>query len=325
MPAGGAGAERMRAAVLVAPRRVEVQRVPVPRPGPGQVAVRVEGCGLCGSNLPVWEGRPWFEYPLAPGAPGHEGWGQVVAVGPGAHGVRAGDRVAFLSQNALAEIDLCRAEDAVPLPGDLAIPGEPFGCAWNVARRSELQAGGWLAVVGAGFLGASLVRLAARAGARVMAISRRAYSLGIARAMGAERVLAWEDDDRAVIDRALELTGGVGCPRVIEAVGSQRALSVASALVATGGRLVIAGYHQDGPREVDMQSWNWRGIDVINAHERDSRRQVEGMRAAVGLAVEGTLDATALLTHSFTLEEISGAFEALRTRPSGSLKAVVVP
>ena len=49
------------------------------------------------------------------------------------------------------------------------------------------------------------------------------------------------------------------------------------------GRLVIAGYHQDGPRQVNMQLWNWRGIDVINAHERDPRRYVDGMRAAVDL------------------------------------------
>ena len=47
--------------------------MPVPGPGEGQVLVELEGCGVCGSNLPLWEGRPWFSYPLEPGAPGHEG------------------------------------------------------------------------------------------------------------------------------------------------------------------------------------------------------------------------------------------------------------
>ncbi len=70
---------------------------------------------------------------------------------------------------------------------------------------------------------------------------------------------------------------------MIEAAGTQESLDVASALVAEGGVLVIAGYHQDGPRQVDLQSWNWRGIDVVNAHERQLSRQIEGIAEAARL------------------------------------------
>src|SRR5579883_403852 len=70
-----------RAAVIVGPRRVEIESRPLPSLGADQVRVRLRGCGVCGSNLPVWEGRPWFNYPLEPGAPGHEGWGVVDDVG----------------------------------------------------------------------------------------------------------------------------------------------------------------------------------------------------------------------------------------------------
>jgi CDP-paratose 2-epimerase len=69
------------AAVFVGPQRLSVTSVAPPEPGPHEVRVRLEGCGVCTSNLPVWEGRPWFTYPLAPGAPGHEGWGRIDAVG----------------------------------------------------------------------------------------------------------------------------------------------------------------------------------------------------------------------------------------------------
>ena len=86
---------------------------------------------------------------------------------------------------------------------------------------------------------------------------------------------------------------------------------------------MIAGYHQDGNRTVNMQLWNWRGIDVINAHERDPRTFTEGMRLAIEAVAGGRLRPDPLLTHRYPLEQIADAFEAARTRPDGFLKAVV--
>jgi D-arabinose 1-dehydrogenase-like Zn-dependent alcohol dehydrogenase len=155
--------ETMRAAVVAGPGEIRFDETPLPEPGPGQVRVRLEGCGVCGSNVPVWQGRPWFEYPLQPGAPGHEGWGVVDAVGPGVTNVGEGDRVAALSYHAYAEYDVADADSVVKLPPELdgvPFPGEPLGCAVNVFRRSDVQSGQTVAVVGVGFLGAQLVRLA---------------------------------------------------------------------------------------------------------------------------------------------------------------------
>src|SRR5581483_12239150 len=90
----GAALKTMEAAVIAAPGRVSFAHVPLPRPRAGEVRVRLEGCGVCGSNRPPWEGRPWFNYPLAPGELGHEGWGRVDEVGPGVASVQPGDRVA---------------------------------------------------------------------------------------------------------------------------------------------------------------------------------------------------------------------------------------
>jgi NADPH:quinone reductase len=112
---------------------------------------------------------------------------------------------------------------------------------------------------------------------------------------------------------------------VIEAAGTQSGLDAASRLVATGGRLVIAGYHQDGTRTVDMQSWNWRGINVLNAHERAPQRAIEGIKEAVRLAAAGELDVASLITHRFGLGELDAAFATARRRPPGFLKAVVCP
>ena len=317
--------KRMQAAVLTGPRKVELREVPRPDPAPGEVRVRLEGCGVCASNLAMWEGMPWSQYPTEPGGLGHEGWGQVDAVGRGVTKVKEGDRVATLAYRSYAEYDIASASAVVVLPARLAslpFPGEAFGCAMNIFARSDVRAGQTVAVVGIGFLGAILTRLAAQAGARVIAISRRPYSLEVARRMGAHELVPMDDHNK-IIERVRELTAGAMCERVIEAVGKQWPLDLAAELTATRAKLVIAGYHQDGPRQVNMQLWNWRALDVVNAHERDSEAYLRGMLAAVEAAEREVLDPQQLCTHAFPLRALGQALDATLSRPEGFLKATV--
>ncbi|HEU4564905.1 MAG TPA: zinc-binding dehydrogenase [Gemmatimonadaceae bacterium] len=325
LAAAGAGTGTMRAAVIAAPGRLRVEDVPVPEPGPGEVRLRLEGSGVCASNIPLWEGREWFRYPHAPGAPGHEGWGRIDAIGEGVSGVKLGDRVAALSYAAYAEHDIARADAVVPLPPALdgvPFPGEPLGCAMNILARADIRAGQTVAIVGIGFLGALLTRLTGDAGARVIAISRRPFALEVARSFGAHETVPM-DDHAKIIERVKALTGGEGCERVIEAVGMQWPLDLAGELTHERGKLVIAGFHQDGPRQVNMFLWNWRGLDVINAHERDPRVYVDGMRAAVRAVASGALDPLPLFTHRHPLDRLDEAFRATIERPDGFLKALV--
>jgi threonine dehydrogenase-like Zn-dependent dehydrogenase len=315
----------MNAAVMRGDGRIALERVPVPGPGPNEVCVRLEGCGVCASNLPVWAGRPWFNYPLDPGTPGHEGWGEIAAVGEAVEAFKVGERVALLSGRAYADYDVADANALARIPAnaeDTLLPGEPLACAMNIFRRSQIECGQWVAVVGVGFIGALLVQLASHAGARVVALSRRPYALEVARQCGAAHTFC-TDDMHAAIGAVRELTRGAGCERVIEAAGEQVTLDIASAISAEGGRLMIAGYHQDGPRTVDMQQWNWRGLDVINAHERDPKVAARGLREAMDAVREGRLDPAALLTHRMPLDRLGDAFELMSTRPEGFLKAVV--
>ena len=317
--------EPVRRAVITAPRAVELTETAAAPAEPGQVRIRLEGCGVCGSNLPVWEGRPWFDYPLEPGAPGHEGWGVIDDVGDGVTGLEPGQRVAALSYHAFAESDVAAADAVVPLPDALdgrPFPGEPLGCAMNVFRRSGIEPGQTVVVIGIGFLGALLVRLASQAGAEVVAVSRRPFSLEVGRQMGAHRTIGLDDRDK-VIEQVKRMTGGDGADRVIEAVGLQEPLDLAAELTRVRGRLIIAGYHQDGTRQVNMQLWNWRGLDVINAHERDPQIYVEGIRAAARAVADGTLDPSPLYTHTYPLDRLDEALDTMRRRPDGFLKALV--
>ncbi len=315
----------MRAVRVTAPGQIAVEAVAKPEPGPGQVRVKLEGSGVCASNLTPWAGPDWMQFPTEPGSLGHEGWGVVDALGEGVTGLAIGDRVAALSYKAYAEYDLAEAEAVVKLPASLAgqpFPGEPLGCAMNIFRRSDIQAGQTVAIIGIGFLGAILTKLASDAGARVIAISRRPFSLDLARRMGAAEMIPMEDHT-GIIERVKELTGGTFCDRVIEAVGKQWPLDLAGEITRERGRLIVAGYHQDGPRQVNMWLWNWRGLDVINAHERDPKVYVEGIREAVEAVASGRLDPSGLYTHRFPLERLDEALNATRDRPDGFLKALV--
>jgi len=314
-----------RVAVLTAPMRTRLERTVVREPSAGEVRVLLEGCGVCASNLAVWEGRPWFEYPREPGSPGHEGWGIVDAVGDDVKDISTGSRVAFISAHAYAEYDFAPRGAVVPLPrelDELPFPGEPLGCVMNIFERARITAGERVAIVGAGFLGLLLTQLAAAVGAHVVVLSRRAYALGVARRVGAIETLSMSDPSQARA-LALAMSDGRGYECVIEAIGVQQALDLASALAAEHGRLVIAGYHQDGLRQVDMQQWNWRALDVINAHERSLERCVGGIERAVTAVLGGQLDPFALFTHALSLAHLDRAFELARERPHGFVKAIV--
>ena len=316
----------MRAAIVDAPGEARVTGVPAPTPAAGEVRIRLEGCGVCASNLEPWGGLEWLRYPQEPGGLGHEGWGVVDAVGDGVRDIRLGDRVAALSYRSFAEYDVAPQTMVALLPPQLdgkPFPGEPLGCAFNIFRRSDIRAGQTVAIIGIGFLGAVLTQLASEAGARVIAISRRQESLDLARAFGAAEVIAMEDH-WSIIEQVKALTGETMCERVIEAVGKQWPLDLAGELVGTGGKLIIAGYHQGGPRQVNMQAWNWKGIDVINAHERDAEVQMQGLHEAITAVASGRLDPTPLYTHRFGLDELGNALDATRDKPPGFVKALVM-
>jgi len=315
----------MQAAVVTAPGQVEIQSISLPEPAAGQVRLRLEGCGLCASNIPVWEGREWFSYPQEAGNLGHEGWGTVDAVGAGVSTVAVGDRVAALSYHAYAEYDLAAADQVVKLPATLAgqpFPGEPLGCAMNIFKRSDIQAGQTVAIVGIGFLGALLVQLAKHAGARVIALSQRNFSLEVAQENGADEVIKLDDHYR-IIEEVKQLTNGQFCERVIECTGKEWPLNLAGELCAERGRLIIAGFHQDGLRQLNVQLWNWRGLDVINAHERDPQEYIKGIRAAVDAVAQGVLRPESLYTHLYPLADLQEAFDQLTNRPEGFMKALI--
>lgn len=314
----------MKASVITSPRQFDIIDTSVPQPGHDEVLVKLTGTGICISNLPVWEGRPWFNYPLEPGSPGHEGYGIVEETGSGVTGISKGDRVAVLSYHAYAEYDKVDKSNVVKLPDSfngIPFPGEPLACAVNIFKRSEIESGQTVVVIGTGFIGCLLIQLINSAGADVIAVSQRDSSLDFAQISGAKHLVkfgeVWETSGK------IRELAPAGVHRVIEATGAQKALDLATEIIAEYGRLIIAGYHQDGLRNINMQQWNWKGIDVINAHERNPGVYIEGLKEAILKTREGVFQVDKLITHQFNLKEINKAFKMLHQKPEGFLKGII--
>lgn len=267
----------MKAAVFRGPRQpLDVTDVATPRPGTGEVLVRVAGCGLCHTDLHyIDHGVPTFKPP--PLVLGHEAAGRVAAVGPGANAWKEGDPVlipAVLScgrcrycrsgranlcddlrmlgnnvDGAYAEYVVAPASEVFTLPDDLPLElacviADALSTPYHaVKRRGRVRVGHTVGVVGCGGVGLNLVQCCVAAGANVIAIDPNEHRLAVALDLGASEVFNPAATTR--VDKAVrQLTHG-GVDVAFEAVGTPKTLDLALGLLRKGGRLCVIGYSSE--------------------------------------------------------------------------------
>jgi threonine dehydrogenase-like Zn-dependent dehydrogenase len=305
-----------RIARLTAPRTSEISRQAIRTPGAGQVSVEVLACGVCASESHAWEG-PLAEYPVALG---HEPVGIVEALGRGVTRVTVGDRVTGRAGPAFADHLIADEHDLVAVPPGLSLAdsiGEPLGCVVEALRRTRVGSGDAVAVVGTGYMGLLMCDLLRIGDAgRVVAIDPREDARAAALELGADEAV--EPGDSRIDD----LGGSIDV--AIEATGTQAGLDIATDLVREHGVLSILGFHQGNRRSVALETWNWKAIDVVNAHVRRRDLLDDAIRRGLELARSGRIRPGRLVTHRFHLEELDRAFEALASKPRGFIKAIVV-
>jgi D-arabinose 1-dehydrogenase-like Zn-dependent alcohol dehydrogenase len=322
---------------------------PLPEPGEGEVRVRVEACGVCGSDLFLQSGGFGANTPL-PAVPGHEAAGVVDAVGAGVDTVDVGDQAALYYittprddrwaalgrpnvspdvrrmgvdlDGAFAEY-VIRPVDALVLPAEhvpppvLAVLTDAVATPLHALKRvARLQAGETLVVVGIGGLGSNAVQIGKHMGATVIAVSRSESKLTLARDLGADEVVVATRDD--AVERVRQVAGGHGAEVVLQCVGSAAVDEQAIAMGGPGGRVVLVGSSLDrfGTRSVDLI---WRELAVLG-----SRGFVPAdIKDAVGLYLDGNLAVDHLLEAVRPLEEANDALEDLRE--GRVLRSVLVP
>jgi threonine dehydrogenase-like Zn-dependent dehydrogenase len=251
---------------------------------------------------------------------GHEPVGIAQEIGPEVTEVSAGDRVTGRFGPSFSDHLVVDERDLVVVPRDLDLMdsiAEPLGCVVEARRRTPVRSDDAVAVVGAGYMGLLMLELLRVEGVEsLVAIDPRADARAIAVRLGAGDAIAPEDPSMGDRAGAFDV--------VIEASGTQAGLDTATGLVREHGVISVLGFHQGGRRTVDMEMWNWKSIDVVNAHVRRTDLLVQAMRQGLELIRRDRIHPARFVTHRFRLEDVDDAFEALASKPDGFIKAVVV-
>lgn len=315
----------MKAAILEAPGRFVVTERPLPEIGSDEILVKSEVCGVCTSEVDMFEGKnKSLDYPRFIG---HEVSGVVEEVGSRVTDLQPGDRVAVYSEGGgYAEYTVVPARWAVKLQEgtrfDYAL-GEPIACSVNGVRKAKPELNDSVALVGCGFMGLIMLQVFRASGAgSLIAIDRRRSALDLAEKLGATHTILADDPDD-VIAEVKGLTDGQGVDIGVEGAGIQQTLDLTSKLVRMEGKLEVFGFHQGGMREVDWAYWNWMAFQIINGHTRTQSIYVDGMRIGIRLLESGKLNMEPLVTHRYGLKDINEAFESASAKQEGFVKGVI--
>jgi 2-desacetyl-2-hydroxyethyl bacteriochlorophyllide A dehydrogenase len=314
----------MKIAVLTGPKKFEVQEELLSPLLPDEVLVQVAACGVCTSELDVWEGKAGGQ--IYPRYPGHEVSGIVVDMGKDVHGLTPGDHVAVLAPGrGFAEYVVLKSKYCFPagdLPLELAL-AEPLACAVNTVELANISLSDDVVIIGAGFMGNLVQKLVAMQGPRRLIVAdTRAEALERALRLGASHVV--DPSRESLPDAVKALTDGRGADVSFEVVGAQAPLNLLGDVTRMSGKVVIVGYHQGEPRQIPLGYWNWMAFQILNAHFREETTILRGMRIGMRLLTSGRMSLEGLVTHRFTLSDINKAFLTAHEKPEGFVKSTVV-
>ena len=218
--------------------------------------------------------------------------------------MKPGAAVTGLFRGGFAEDAIATEDRVVPIPDGIDVRdalGEPLACIVGAAARTRVELGDTVAIIGVGFMGLLMLQAVRLRGAsRIIAIDLRADALEAARRLGAHE--AYTPDrlpERLRVPQRRVMEPGWGVDVAVEASGTQPGLTLAGELAREHGQISILGYHNEGGgwRHVHLQLWNWKALDVQNAHER--RLDVkDGVRANRAPPARDRADRRGLADHA---------------------------
>jgi threonine dehydrogenase-like Zn-dependent dehydrogenase len=350
----------MKAAVLFGEGDMRlVEDYPVPEPESGEVVIKVESCAICGTDPKIlahgWPNHP----PYGQFVFGHEYTGRVAALGPGVTEFSLGDRVAVEPHKGCGVCDNCRdglytlclnygnvekghrhygfsynggyAEYACnhinsvyKIPDQMDIDEATLittagTCLYGIRRIGGIQTGETVVVSGPGPIGLISVVMARLVGAGTIILTgTRSERLELGLSLGADIGLNVKEEN--VVERVMELTGGIGADAILECAGTTQAVADAVGYTKKNGRVsLVAIYKEPAPLDLNkIVQWNIT-LAGVKAEGRRSMAQ------ALSLLSRQTIDISTLITHTFPLDEIHAAFETVAERRGGAVKVVVKP
>jgi propanol-preferring alcohol dehydrogenase len=343
----------MKAARLLQPGKpLEIQEVPIPTPGPGEVLVRVEACGLCGTDihLAVDGDLPVERTPITLG---HEAAGVVAGASADDGGVREGDRVALFPaascgschfcrigreslcdrskvygmarDGALAEYVTAPAASVITLPPEVpfdigAVVTDAVATPFHALRaRGALRAGEAVGVVGCGGLGTHAIILARMMGAScIVAIDTDPRALERALRHGADFALNPSEGD---VRKLLRTAVPGGLDLVLECVGSAKTVQLAIRCLGKCGRAVLIGVGPERPELPPLVAFVGREQAVLGSFGMD-RVDIEDL---YGLIASGRLNLSESISARYSLEKADDALQHLARKEDAVVRVLVEP
>ncbi|SEP17151.1 NADPH2:quinone reductase [Halogranum amylolyticum] len=339
----------MKAATLTDAHTVEIDDTERPEPGPNELLVKINACGVCTTDLHMYSGSLTVDYPMVPG---HESAGEVAAVGEEIDDFQTGDRVAINPSIPCNECRACKSgrenlcHDLTSLGGAakhiidgafaeyVTVPvgnvesiddldyrtasfAEPLGCVINGIDQIDLTSGETVVVIGGGFIGQLLIQTLRTSGAGTIVLSEPvAERREIGRKIGADHAVDPSDENPATA--IPDLVGDVDV--AIEAVGFPETIQQAYALTGPGGRTLIFGVPpEDATVELSPFNLFFEEREVVGSYSLTPNT----FARAVTLLQNGRIDVDTLVTDEFGLDGIETAFEQMEAREG--LKKVVYP
>ncbi len=331
----------MKAVVIEEPNKLTVSQIKDPTPGSGEAVIKVEACGICGTDIHVLRGE--FAPTRYPIVPGHEFCGEVVATGAGVGNVKVGDFVAVdpslfcgkCRQCRLGRFNLCENWNAigvgsangacaefvaVPSANAFRLPSdmprnwgalvEPLSCAVHGLDQVDLQVAGDYLIYGAGTMGLLLAQLAKDSGAsRVDMVERNPHRHALATRLAADRVAVSAD----------ELDRPQGWDVVIDATGVVPAIEDGLRRVARGGTFLMFGVaNADATATFSPFRVYNDEIKIIG-----SMAVLHSFERALTMLAKGVIDSEAMITNRFRLDEYQSAIDTFLA--GSGLKVQVAP
>lgn len=342
----------MKAVRLHPGPKLNVDEVPDPTPGPGEVRVAMRAAGVCGTDLHAARGL--FPVPNLPVVMGHEGAGVIDALGEDVTTRRVGERVLLLPSEVCGSCGPCRqgrmglcrqarilgiarngtfaemisvpASGAVPLPDPVpfehgAILADAVATAYHgVATRGGVERGERVAVVGCGGVGFHAILIARLLGAEtIVAVDVSEGALTRAIDAGADAsVDARGQDARREIRQA---AGGDGPDLVVEYVGRKESVALALGSAARGGRVVVGGIGLEAPELPPLVSFVGRELTLLAS----MGYTLDDLAHVLELAAEGRLDLSRSITARYPLERAPDALDDLESRYGDPVRLALIP
>ena len=341
------GGNLMKAAVLEEVGKLRLKDVPVPQPKNNEVLIRVRVCGICGTDIKLYKGDYTANVPVILG---HEFSGEIVEIGKEVKDLKVGDRVVVdpnepcgkcywcrsgkstfcknmpaygvLSNGAFAEYIVVGEKGTYKIPDALdyekASFCEPVSCAIHGIDRAMIKPGETVTIIGGGQMGQILLQLAKNAGAsKLIMITRSQWKLDLAKSFGATHLISAKKEN--VTESIMDITNGLGCDVVIEAVGSPRTVEQAFNLAKKSGRVVIFGFSPEKEKATfvpfDLLS---KELSILGSWVNPYT-----FSRAIEIIASHQINLDPIISKKLNLDEIMEGFKLMMEKPEGFMKALV--